>query len=48
MANLSVLFGQVSGSRGWVAGCGHWIWAGVPSAPNVTYVLRELGIGQRG
>lgn len=44
MANLSVLFGQVSGSWGWVPGCEHRIWAGVPSATDITCVLQTLGI----
>lgn len=43
MANLSVLFGQVSGR----VGGGSQIWAGVPSATNVTCVLQG-GVGQRG
>lgn len=48
MANLSVLFGQVSGRGGWVQGCGRGTWAGVPSATDVTCVPWELGVRRRG
>lgn len=43
MANLSILFGQVSCSQVW--GCGRQIWAGVT---HVTCVLRKPGVRRRG
>ena len=43
MANLSILFGQVSCSQVW--GCGRQIWAAVM---HVTRVLRKPGVRRRG